>query len=460
MAVRNHIYKQVLCGLAAGLCAFTISISMAFTSPALPSMHKDEDFQITKEDGSWIGAAVPAFAVLGSLAAGPLMDAFGRRSMIIIFSFPLALAWGIIAISSTVKGVIFGRMVTGVCVGFQAVAGPVLMAETIETGLRSRIAFFPGLLRNVGITVGYITGNYLSWRPLAWLGCVLSLPCALVLLPTPETPYYLTRSGQRESSLCSLKQLRQDSAVATKEQNSLDESCLSFKKKGASLGDVLRPPNRWPVIIGAALMLAQQMAGISSVIFYASTIFEAAGDAEYAKTASSLLSIVDFLVTFIGLYFAARSNRRTLIASSTTGVTICMSILSAFFWAREAGGSYSAMIKECTFIPVLALMGFKCSLALGWGPVPWIFIREGLPSPVRGIGASFIVTISWLSAFVMTKSFQWSVALLGMHTTFLSYAVLTFLNGSIILRFMPETFGKSTGQMDKFYLNASKEKEQ
>ncbi|XP_064104636.1 facilitated trehalose transporter Tret1-2 homolog isoform X1 [Macrobrachium nipponense] len=456
----NHVYYQMLCAASVGLIAFTASVSMAFTSPALPSMHKDPDFSITKEDGSWIGSVVPAFAVLGSLAAGPLLDTFGRRRMIILSSLPLSLAWGIVATSSTVKGVIFGRMLTGVCVGFQAVAGPVLMAEIIQLELRARAAFYPAVLRNVGITVGYLTGNYLSWRPLAWVGCVLSLPAALILLPTPETPYFLTRSGKRESSLCSLKQLRQDSAAAEKEQETLDESCRNVSTKRAGLGDVLRPPNRWPVAIGAALMLAQQTTGVSTVIFYASSIFEAAGDSAYAKTASSILSIFDFLGTFIGFYCAVKYARRSMIARSSIGVTVCLSVLSAFFWAKESGGSLAVVIKEYTFIPLLALMAFKCSLSLGWGPVPWVYIREGLPSSVRGVGASLIVTTSWISAFAVTKTFQWSVSLLGIHTTFLCYAVLTFFNGYVIQRFMPETHRQSAAQMDRFYLNAAKEKEQ
>lgn len=55
-----------------------------------------------------------------------------------------------IALASGVGGVVLGRMVGGVCVGVQAVAGSVFMPEVVQLDLRDVMAFFPAVLGNLG----------------------------------------------------------------------------------------------------------------------------------------------------------------------------------------------------------------------------------------------------------------------------------------------------------------------
>ncbi|KAK7080269.1 hypothetical protein SK128_019860, partial [Halocaridina rubra] len=367
--------------------------------------------------------------------------------------------WAMIASAVGVRGVILGRLVSGTCVGVQAVGGSVLMPEMVQLDLRNVLVIFPALLGNLGILVSYAAGQYLSWRGLAWLGCALSLPHLILLLPLPETPFYLTRSGKRSSSLAALKKLRQTPELAEEEQKELDLSCESRKdknpkKKKRSLLDLTKPPNLWPVSVGAALMVAQQTTGINAVIFYASSIFEAGGDFMDASTSTTLLGVVNFLGVFVGAYFIAKCHRRQLLLISTAALCTTLGILSAFFWAQELGGPYLALSKKIAFIPVLALLSYMSTFAFGWGPVPWVFLAEGTPSSVRGTAAAIIVAISWGSAFVVTNTFKWSIASLGIHYVFLGYALVTAISGVLIYRTMPETFEMSSAQMEKVYRSA------
>lgn len=456
---RKHVIYQAMGAASVGMSGMAASLTMGYTSPALPSMQEDPNFTITEDDESWIGAVMPACALLGSLAAGPMLDSLGRRTTFMLLTLPFMISWAIIAIAGSVSGVILGRMLSGVCVGVQAVAGSVFMPETVQLDLRNAMIIFPTVLGNMGILVCYAAGQYFTWRGLAWLGCALCIPQLLLIFPLPETPFYLTRSGKKESSLAALKQLRQTSQEAEKEQLELDGICSKNKESNAGVMKMLQPPNLWPVSVGAALMVAQQTTGINAVIFYASAIFEAGGDSIDASTSSTLLGVVNLLGVFAGMYFVATYKRRQLIVMSTWVLVVSLSILSAFFWAQEMGGTFSTAAKSLSFIPVVALLSYIVGFALGWGPVPWIFLGEGMPSSVRGIAVAFIVALNWGMAFLVTKTFKWSTSYLGNHYTFFTYAIVTGISGALIHRSMPETYQQSNVQMDNLYLKASKIKE-
>lgn len=49
-----------------------------------------------------------------------------------------------------VGGVLLGRVLGGVCVGLQAVAGSVFMPEMVHVDLRNILSAFPALLGNFG----------------------------------------------------------------------------------------------------------------------------------------------------------------------------------------------------------------------------------------------------------------------------------------------------------------------
>ncbi|XP_064083568.1 facilitated trehalose transporter Tret1-like [Macrobrachium nipponense] len=455
---KMHIVYQALGSIAVGMSALVASLTMGYTSPALPSMQKDPDFTLTEEDGSWIAAVLPASALVGSLAAGPMLDQIGRKRSLMLTTLPFLLSWAMIATSNSVWGVIFGRMIGGACVGAQAVAGSVFTPEIVQLNLRNQMMFFPSVLGTLGILVSYAVGQHLSWRELAWLGCISCIPQLICLWPLPETPYFLTRTGKKESSLQALRKLRETSQEVEKEQQELDKSCADSQRgSSTSLADLLQPPNLWPVAIGSALMLAQQTTGINAVIFYSSTIFEAGGDGLDPNTASTLLGIVNFLGVFVSMYFCATCKRRYILALSTYALLISLSVISAFFWMHESAPAFS---KSLSFVPVVALLAYIFGFSIGWGPVPWIFLGEGIPSRVRGVAVAVIIAINWGSAFVVTKTFQWSISLLGIHYTFFTYALITGVAGAFIHRSMPETFGKSVAEMDSFYLQPSKSKDE
>ncbi|CAL4152313.1 unnamed protein product, partial [Meganyctiphanes norvegica] len=454
--------RQAVAATAVGVGGLVTSLAMGFTSPALPKMANDPDFHMTDDQASWIGSVMPAMALLGSLASGPLVDNLGRRITLILLMVPFAISWSCIAMASSVVGVIVGRMIGGFCVGIQAVAGSVFLPEILSLQNRNLNAI-PAFLGPLGLLVTFVLGSALSWRSLSWMGAVMCVPAILLLLQLPETPYYLTFTGRRDDSVSALNYLRESSSETEKEQNELDISINSSKsgkdKNKVTISDCFVSPNLWPVTVAMGLMVAQQTTGINAVIFYASNIFKMAGAGVDGDKASMLLGVCNMLATLLGITLLGMYNRKILIKWSSQGVLVSLLTLSMYFIAREKGGYWTTLSESVSFIPLVGLLTYIFAFAVGWGPIPWVFLGEGLPSSVRGLATSVVVAVNWGFAFVITKTFSWFIDSLGIHYTFMIYAVLTAICQMFLESSMPETFGKSVMEMDQLYQDEATKKE-
>lgn len=450
-----------MAALSVGLGNMMASMAMGYTSPALPSMRADPSIEITTEEESWVGAVMPLAALFGSVVAGPLVDKFGRRFTLMHLSWPYCLSWILIANAGGVGGVVSGRVLGGMCVGVQAVVGSVFMPEMIQLEFRQVFVAFPAFFGNLGMLVSFALGQALSWRGLARLGASLSLLPVPLLLLLPETPQHLTRTGQREASVRALRQMRASGSAADRAQKEIEAGAASRagQQQEVSALELARAPNLWPVGVAMGLMVAQQTTGITAVVFFASTILAAAGEG-LAASASVFLGAINMLGTVVGIYCVAKMKRRDSLLLSTYGVVGALLVLAAFFWAREAGGAAMQLANSLYLMPVVALVAYMLCFAVGWGPVPWVFLGEGMPSQVRGKAAATVVAVNWASAFVVTKTFGWSLATLGSAATFLSYAAFTAAAAALLRPAMPETFGRSTPEMDKIYRDAAGKKQQ
>ncbi|KAK4292396.1 hypothetical protein Pmani_034840 [Petrolisthes manimaculis] len=459
---KTYLLYQTLTALSVGVGGLVSSVAMGYTSPALPSMRSDPQFDITQEQESWVGAVMPAAALVGSVMAGPLVDKFGRRTSLLHLTWPYLLSWVLIATSSTVTGVVLGRLLSGMCVGVQAVVGSVLMPEIVQLDLRNILMLFPAVFGNFGMLLSFWAGEHMSWRELAWLGCVLCVPLLPLLAVLPETPQHLTSTGRRSESLAVLLVIRRTPREAHEEQEVVDTSVKAAAGGGSeggaeeglnntmSLHQVVGGANTWPLSVAAGLMLAQQTTGITAVVFFASSILGGGG-------AAVLLGVVNFIGTFLGIFAVALVPRRRLLVFSSFVVVGALVILSLHFWM--IGGHVGQQEQDtnqsgvASYIPVIALLSYILGFAVGWGPVPWVFLGEGLPSAVRGKAAAGVVAVNWASAFIITKTFGWSLTSLGPHMTFLSYAVLTTLLFAFLYPRLPETYQQSSAAMDKLYLD-------
>jgi SP family myo-inositol transporter-like MFS transporter 13 len=110
--------------------------------------------------------------------------------------------------------------------------------------------------------------------------------------------------------------------------------------KRHNLTQVLRTATaRRALILGCLLQFYQQLAGINTVMYYSAKIISMAGvsDDTTAIWLSAAVASVNFLCTFIGLYFVERVGRRKLLLASLIGATASLAILAVGFQVSVGG---------------------------------------------------------------------------------------------------------------------------
>ena len=95
------------------------------------------------------------------------------------------------------------------------------------------------------------------------------------------------------------------------------------------------------------------------------------------------------------------------------------------------------------WLPVIAIMVYIIANSIGLGPVSGIIIGELVPQRHRSIASSITGAVSWLSAFIVTKTFLDLKSALNLHGALWLYGSVC-LTGVLFVYFsLPETRGIS-----------------
>jgi MFS family permease len=95
------------------------------------------------------------------------------------------------------------------------------------------------------------------------------------------------------------------------------------------------------------------------------------------------------------------------------------------------------------WLPVVAIMVYIVANSIGLGPVSGIIIGELVPQRHRSIASSITGAMSWLSAFIVTKTFLDLRSILNLHGALWLYGSLCLIGVPFVHFFLPETRGIS-----------------
>jgi membrane-bound metal-dependent hydrolase YbcI (DUF457 family) len=95
------------------------------------------------------------------------------------------------------------------------------------------------------------------------------------------------------------------------------------------------------------------------------------------------------------------------------------------------------------WLPVIAIMVYIVANSIGLGPVSGIIIGELVPQRHRSIASSITGAISWLSAFIVTKTFLDLKSNLNLHGALWLYGSVCLIGVLFVYFSLPETRGIS-----------------
>ncbi len=348
-------YNRLLL-LVAGLGGLLYGVDVGIIGGALPYLEATSGLNAGQI--SMVVAAVLLGTVFSTLFAGLLADTMGRQKLMVASGALFVISIPIIALSHGYGALILGRLCQGISAGIIGVVVPLYLAECLPPEQRGRgTAIFQWLL-TLGIVAAALVGMYFSlrveavarlhnpqllfafkdaaWRDIFWVSLPPGVLFMLGGLLVAESPRWLVRRKRTEAARRALARSRQPHAVAS-ELAEIERIAAAEAGAANTARDPLwRRRYVLPFLLACAILVANQATGINSIIFYnASILIESGLSDVQAHWGYILFTLVNALLTVVGVLLVDRKGRKFLLAVGTAGIVASLSLAGILFWRQE-----------------------------------------------------------------------------------------------------------------------------
>jgi len=421
-------------GLLFGFDTAVISGTINFIQPY---------FGLSEVGLGWTVSSLLFGCIAGVFIAGKAGDHYGRKKVLML----AALLFFISAVGSasahSLSFFLFSRILGGIAVGVASILSPMYIAELAPAKYRGTLVSLNQLTIVIGILVAFFS-NYLlvdtgenNWR---WMLLVMAAPAILLffsLFLVPESPRWLVARNRNEEAL---KVLIKTSGkeLAQSELNEIQQTLKNQEE--STFSDLLAPKIKPLLFIGIILAIFQQITGINTIMYYAPKIFANVGQSnDSALLQTILIGGTNLIFTLVAMVLIDRFGRKKLIIIGSTGMMLMLSGLSALYFLNATSG----------ILVLVFIIGYIAFFAASLGPALWVITAELFPNRLRSKGMSIAIVSLWIACAVVTIAFPIMLEKLSGGITFLIFALICLANLVYVLKYVPETKGKTLEELEK-----------
>ncbi|HAR6193256.1 TPA: sugar porter family MFS transporter [Staphylococcus pseudintermedius] len=381
-------------------------------------------------------------AIVGAGLSGPLSEKLGRRRLVFMISIVFIIGALILALAPTMEILVLGRVIIGLAVGGSTAIVPVYLSELAPTDARGSLSSLNQLMITIGILASYLV-NYAfapieGWRWMLGLAVVPSVILMIGVIFMPESPRWLLEKRGEKAA--------RDVMKLTYPASEIDHEIENMKKINQIADNtwtVLKSP--WllsTIIIGSVFALLQQLIGINAIIYYAPKIFATAGFGESTAILSTVgIGVVNVLVTVFAISIIDKIDRKKLLVIGNIGMVASLLIMSALIWLIG--------VNSAAWIILLCLTTFIIFFGVSWGPVLWVMLPELFPMRARGAATGIAALVLSIGSLLVAQFFPVLTDVLQVQQVFLIFAVIGIIAMIFVIKFLPETRGRSLEQIEQ-----------
>ncbi|MFP5266640.1 MAG: MFS transporter [Acidobacteriota bacterium] len=394
----RRAYNLLLLSVA-GLGGLLYGVDVGIIGGALPYLEATSG--LSAEQLSVIVAAVLLGSVLSTIFAGLLADWMGRKPMMALSGLVFVISIPMIALSHGYGPLFLGRLLQGSSAGFVGVVVPLYLAECLTSSSRGKGTGIFQWLCTFGIVAAALIGIYYSyhvqavaaragaatlfhvedqaWRRIFWISLPPGVLFVLGSLFVGESPRWLFLKGRHERAMSSL--LRSRSAAGAELEFAEMQAIANERNANKHAeGSLLRRKYVVPFLLACVILFCNTATGVNSIIGFNTSILLQSGLSDLASHWGYVLfTMVNFLMTVVGILLVDKRGRRFLLILGTTGVTISMLVVAGMFWHTERsemecrsavqsmvgpGQELTLRFDPATAAKLLAGSGFNSSEAL------------------------------------------------------------------------------------------------
>lgn len=358
-AKRKLNYNHFLL-LVSGLGGLLYGVDVGIIGGALPYLEATS--HLSAGQLSIIVAAVLLGTVISTLVAGQLADWMGRKPLMTISGITFVVSIPVIALSHGYGPLFFGRLLQGIGGGFIGIVVPLYLAECLPASNRGKGTGIFQWLLTLGIVAAALIGIYYSyrvaavertaaeaaifafkdqaWRRIFWVSLPPGVLFVLGTFFLAESPRWLFKRGKTERAHAALLRSRAPEQARIElhemEQNARATRTQAGRAKSAK-DSLLRRKYVVPFLLACAILLFNQATGVNSLIAYNTGILLQGGLSDVsAHWGYVIFTMVNFLMTIIGVTLVDKKGRRFLFMLGTGGVIASMVVVGLMFLTTES----------------------------------------------------------------------------------------------------------------------------
>jgi SP family arabinose:H+ symporter-like MFS transporter len=411
------------------------------------------DFIPYKLSPFWTGylvAGASLGAAVGALAAGPLTDRFGRKSLLMADASIYALGALLSAFTLNAAMLISSRTLIGLAVGADSAIATAYIAEFAPKTRRGQLSIIQQWMITVGILVSYLialavfllapgAAKTVDWRIILGIGAIPAVLAVALRARMPESPRWLIQQGRFADTSEALGKLgievTEDEVRQTADKIEQVEADRQQESKRMWTPGVKRA-----LVVVSGFFVFQQITGINVPFYYGPALlgglFKNPGDtavhaAIAGLIAAAILGAVNVVATYFGFRWIDKMGRRPLAIIGFAGMAVFM-IVAAIGVAWLTG----------TPKVVVVMVGFSifiASFAMGVGGTGWLLQGEVFPTAVRGRAAATGAGVNWIANFALIELFPVMQAAFGLPWVMVLLSALSVLAILFVTRYLPET---------------------
>ena len=208
--------------------------------------------------------------------------------------------------------------------------------------------------------------------------------------------------------------------------------------------------NLEPILISFCLIGLRQATGVIAFIANAVYFFEDSGIAISPSHATIFIGIINIIVPIIAGEIHKNFSRRATLGVSSMFVINLQIFIAMYLYFQESDGPFKEYTSNPTVLVSLVIM-YIVAFGVGPDPISFMYLGEGLPSNIRGIGSSVGTSFNQFTILLSTFLFAELSSNFGYHLTFLMCAFLTAVLAFTAYSFMLETKDMSPKDVDAYY---------
>ncbi|XP_012062769.1 PREDICTED: facilitated trehalose transporter Tret1-like [Atta cephalotes] len=436
--------RQFLATIIINQLALSYGIVIGWPSPSaqlLQSPSSPVGNPMTDNGVSWLTGILCLSGTFVAVLTSMIPDKFSRKRLGYILVVPIIIAWLLIMFATEHMYIYVSRGLSGISGAATFFVVPNYVSEISCDSIRGMLASILILSVNTGILVAYILGGIMSFRALPVAVIALILLYLITFVFMPESPLYLVRRNRTHEAIRALKWLKAGNNLEA--ERTLSHIQLQIKEtasiKSAKFSDLVRDKATIKgLIIIVGLFIGQQLCGIFAMISNTEMIFKMSDSSLSPNMSSIIVAIIQVFGSWLATLLVERAGRRPLILLSCAGMTVCHCMIGAFYYLQNLQYEVSAY----SWIPVVTLSAYMILFSLGMGNGPVVVMSEIFSRDVTSMASAIGISVSWISAFIMTKSFTDFITLLGLHGCFFLLATFCVCNFLFCFILLPETKGQ------------------